>query len=350
MLDISRTVIPNAEVTIANQATGAARTTRSGDSGRFVAPGLLPGRYRVTVVRSGFKSAIIRDIDLQIGQAVELEVILELGSMLETLSVQAGSSVLQTETAALGQVIADRTIVDLPLNGRNFLQLAALTAGVVPATATTSDANRIGRAETTIHVTGARSGFTSYLIDGQESRGSRFGEATLLPQPEAIMEFKVQRNFSSAEFGGSPGILSIYTKSGANQFHGSAYEFLRNSALDSAGYFDGGAPPPFRLNQFGGTIGGPVSPDRTFFFVGYEGRRQRLATARFARVPGPELLGGNFSPGTPITDPWNNNAPFPGFVIPANRADLTALNFKQYIPAPNTARSQGNYSGAKLYQ
>jgi hypothetical protein len=193
---------------------------------------------------------------------------------------------------------------------------------VVPASDTTGDATRIGRPENVLHVAVSPASFTSYLIDGQESRGSRFGESTLLPSLDAIRELKIQRNFYSAEFGNSPAIITVSTKSGTNKVHGSRYEFFRNSALDAAQYFNSGAPSPLRMNQFGGTLGGPLIGQQTFFFVGYEGRRQRETQRRFATVPDLQPLTGDFSGKAPLPDFLSNNSPFPGNIIPRTRLNL----------------------------
>ena len=257
VVDSSNAAIPNAHVTLINQDTKVPRASAASETGSFSFLALSPGRYQVSASSVNFKTTVVSDIELQIDQAYALgNLVLEPGESAESITVEASVVALQTESATVGQVFTERTIGDLPLNGRNFLQLAALSAGVVPATDDTGTAGVLGRSDATIHVAGGRTSFTSYLLDGQESRGTRFGEATFLPSPDAIQEFKIQRNFYSAEYGSSPAVISVSTKSGTNTLHGSLYEFLRNSALDAPSYFDGGSPPPFRLNQFGGTVGG----------------------------------------------------------------------------------------------
>jgi hypothetical protein len=288
---------------------------------------------------------VVPDVRLHIDQTRELKLNMEVGGITETVTVSASATPLHTETASVGQVVEGSTVVNLPLSGRNYLQLAGLSAAVVPATDTTGDATRIGRPETVLHVAGSRASFTSYFIDGQESRGSRFGESTLLPSLDTIQEMKIQRNFYSAEYGNSPVIITVSTKAGTTQFHGSLFEFFRNSALDANHYFDAGVKSPLRLNQFGGTLGGPLARRRTFFFAAYEGRRKRLAQRRFATVPDPRLLAGDFSGKAQISD-FLSNAPFPENIIPANRLNRLAIGFGAYIPAPNTAGPQGNYVGA----
>ena len=191
---------------------------------------------------------------------------------------------------------------------------------MIPATAQTAESSRLGRTQITTHVAGARGSFNSFLIDGMESRGARFGEIPILPSLDAVKEFKIQRNFYSAEYGESVGIISLTIKSGTNQVHGSVYEYLRNSQFDARQFFDGPGPSPFRLNQYGFSVGGPVKRDKTFFFGNWEGRRQRRAVQSFATVPSPQQLRGDFSSvAARITDPFNNNAPLPNNAIPQNR-------------------------------
>src|ERR1019366_3760938 len=308
--------IPNVGVTLTNQESSLTRSLVTDDTGSFVFPGLPPGKYKVGASRDGFKTIQVRDLDLQIDQTLRTKLALQIGSVSEKVEVRADVVQLQIDTPAVGQVIEGGAIVDLPLNGRNFFQLAALSSSVVAATATSAEAARSGRVQVTAHIAGGRGGFNSYLIDGQETREARLGMVSILPAPDMIQEFKIQRNFYSAEYGMNASIISLITKSGTNDFHGSAYEFLRNDAFDARQYFDLNGKPPFRLNQFGFTFGGPVQKDRTFFFAGYEGRRQRRATTQFANVPSQQFLGGNFSSllSLPnpviIKDPLNNYAPF----------------------------------------
>jgi hypothetical protein len=338
--------IPNVSVTLTRQESGLTRSVLTDNTGSFVCPGLLPGKYRIVASRDGFKTTQVIDLDLQIDQTLRTKLVLQLGTVSEKVEVSADVVQLQTDTPAVGQVIEGGMIVDLPLNGRNFLQLAALSSSVVPATVTSAESARSGRVQVTAHIADGRGGFNSYLIDGQETREARFGMASILPAPDMIQEFKIQRSFYSAEYGMSANIISLTTKSGTNDFHGSAYEFLRNDAFDTRQYFDRTGKPPFRLNQFGFTFGGPVQKDKTFFFAGYEGKRQRLATTQFASVPSQQFLQGNFSSllSLPnpviIKDPFNNYAPFPGNIVTPDRFATISKNYSTYIPPPN-----GSFNG-----
>lgn len=347
--DASGGAIPGAQVSAVNENTNFNRETRSNEAGDFNFANLPPGRYRVTASHPGFKSGVVANIELLIDQTARADLKLEVGQINEQVTVQGSAVLLDTDTPTIGQVIEQKPIQDLPLNGRNFLQLASLSAGVIPATANTTETARLGpagssRSQLTAHVGGARGSFNSFLLDGMENRGSRFGEMPFLPSLDAVQEFKIQRNFYSAEYGQSVGIVSLSIKSGTNGLHGSVYEYLRNSDFDARQFFDGPGPAPFRQNQFGASLGGPIRRDKTFFFGSYEGRRQSQSTQGFATVPSPQNLSGIFS--APITDPFNNNAPFPNNVIPTGRISNLAAKYNQFIPAPNTNLPQGNYTGA----
>ena len=350
--DSSGAAMANTKVVVVNSETNQSRESLTNSSGAFSFPTLAAGRYRITATQQGFKSDVVSEIELQIDQTVRIDLTMQPGQISEQITVVAETAQLQTDTATMGQVIGEKPVNDLPLNGRNFLQLASLSAGVVPSTATSTQSARLGRASLTTHVAGSRGSANSFLIDGIEARGARLGEISILPSPDVIKEFKIQRNYYSAEYGDNPGIISVSLKSGTNAFHGTAYEYLRNSALDSPQYFDQGGAAPFKQNQFGANLGGPVLKDRTFFFFAYDGQRRRRSNQTFATVPDPAQLTGNFSAlkdaaGKPIiiTDPFNKNAPFTGNVIPPARISPLALAYNKYIPAPNTNLPQGNFTG-----
>ena len=350
--DESGGAIANTQVTLRNLETNQTRQAVANETGAFTFATLPPGHYRVSASHPGFKSAVTSDIELQIDQTARVELTLQVGQVTEEVTVNASAAALQTDTATMGQVISEKPVNELPLNGRNFLQLASLSAGVVPATANSNQASRLGRTGLTAHVSGGRGSANSFLIDGVESRGSRLREISMLPSPDSIREFKIQRNYYSAEYGDNPGIISVSIKSGTNALHGTLYEYLRNSALDAPQYFDQGRVAPFRQNQFGANAGGPVIRDRTFFFFAYDGQRRRRSNQAFAVVPDPKNLTGNFTgltdaTGKPlaIADPFNNNTPFPGNQIPAARISKVSLNYNKFIPAPNTNLAQGNFSG-----
>ena len=344
--DVSGASVPDVGVILLNLDTQQTRTGTSDRLGNFTFPEVSPGRYRVQASHSGFKSENAT-LELQIDQTAHLDMTLQIGAVDESITVSAETAQLQTETATMGQVLAQKAAVDLPLNGRNFLQLATLSAGAVPASATNAASDRLGRVSINVNIAGGRGTENSYLLDGIEMRGARLGEISVLPSPDFIKEFKIQQNYFSAEYGDSPAIISVSTQSGANQFHGGAYEFLRNSDLDARNFFDGASPPPYKQNQFGANLSGPIKRNKTFFFGGWEGQQIRQATTVFATVPNPQWLAGNFSSYSGvIKNPLDNNAPFSGNIIPASMISKIASNYNAYIPAPNTSTPQGNYSGA----
>jgi outer membrane receptor protein involved in Fe transport len=342
--DTTGAAVSSARVSLGNIDTGQTRLTVSNEAGAYAFPTLPPGRYRVTAEKAGFKSAVSAVIELQIDQTARLDTTLQVGEVSEQVLVSAEGTRLQTDSATLGQVISEKPVAELPLNGRSFLQLATLSPGVIPPSPTSSQSALEGRTNVTVTVAGGRANSNSFLIDGMESRAGRFGETSMMPSTDAIEEFKIQRNYYSAEYGTSPAIISVSIKSGSNGFHGDAYDFLRNSFLDARQFFDGASPPPFRQNQFGATLGGPVIENKTFFFVAYEGQRSARLLQQFGTMPNPQWLAGNFAGlAAAIKDPFNGGAPFPGNQIPAARLSKIATNFNQYIPAPNTSLAQGNY-------
>ena len=345
--DPSGGTIPGVKVVVTSQETNLTRSTITNDTGDYSFPSLPPGRYNLSASQPGFKEALVSGFELLIDQTARVDLKLEVGNLSEQVTVDASAVQLQTENPTLGQVIEEKPIVDLPLNGRNFVQLANLTAGVVPATATSNPSGRLGRTQIATHVGGARGSFNSFLIDGMENRGARFGEIPILPSIDAVKEFKIQRNYYSAEYGLNASVISLTIKGGTNSLHGTVYEFLRNDNLDARQFFDRGEAPEFKLNQFGFSLGGPIAQDRTFIFGAYEGRRQRRANQDFALLPDPQWLQGDFSnQSIPIRDPFDGNRPFPNNIIPQSRISRIAANFNQFIPAPNTNLPQGNYEGA----
>ncbi|MBX9603100.1 MAG: TonB-dependent receptor [Bryobacteraceae bacterium] len=336
VVDRSGAAIPRASVTLTNLQTGAVRQAPSDEAGRFLFASLPPGEYKLAASNAGFKSAEISNIGLLIDQTLRYDVVLDVGEVSERVTVEASTAALQTDNATLGQVIEQKSVTELPLNGRNFLQLATLSAGAIAATGGTAQSARYGRNEITVHIAGARASFNSFLIDGVEARGARFGEISILPSVDAIREFKIQRSQFSAEYGSSPGIINVSIRSGSNEFHGAAYHFLRNNIFDARNFFDEDRKPDFRLNQFGASIGGPVIRNKAFFFFNWESRRQRRSNTDFATVPPREWLNGDFSGlSTIIRDPFNNNQPFAGNRIPQDRINPIARRMNAFIPAPN---------------
>ncbi len=322
--DPSGASISGATVNVSSQATGVTRTVRTSADGKYEMRYLVPGEYAVEVQASGFRTERRTGVVIQINQQARL---------------------LQTENATLGEVVASERIVNLPLNGRSFVQLSVLTPGVrvyEPSQFTSStDGSRI-------IANGARDAWMQVNIDGITMVNNRSNYVTMYPIIDALQEFKVQSGNYSAEYGGNAGAnTNLQLRSGSNQFHGSAYEFLRNDKLDARGYF---RPAPFpkdvlRRNQFGAVFSGPLRKDKTFFMMGYEGTRAVSESAATNIVLTPAQRAGDFSAASaPVIDPLNGQ-PFPGNIIPQNRLNPVSVNLaNSYLPLPNTSGTV-NYSG-----
>jgi len=285
--DNSGAVVVGAKVSVTNPATGVALKTATNEDGLYRMSGFNPGRYNVEVEGSGFAPTRVTEVRLEVGQTLRLDVTLKPGSVTETVEVTAQATLLNSETTDVGQVIDGKRIVEMPLNGRNYLQLAQLTAGVLPAgNSRTSD-------EGGFLAFGQHTYQNNVLLDGADnsSRASGgplgFEAQAVKPPVDALSEFKVLTNNTSAEFGYSTGAkVLVTTKGGTNQFHGSLYEFLRNDAFDATNFFanrSGAKKPVFKQNQFGGTVGGPILKNRAFFFFSYQGTRRRIGILPDAR-------------------------------------------------------------------
>ena len=285
--------VQNAKVTLTEVATDQTSSKVSSD-GSFIITNLKPGIYNVSVEAEGFKQSLREGVRLATGERVRLDVVLDPGAVTELVTVVQDASLLRTESGGLGQVISNRKVVDIPLNGRNFLSLVTLSAGVAQPPPTTAGPSFP-------RINGGRPRTNEYLFDGISVLQPEPGQVAFFPIVEAIQEFKVEVNSPPAEFGRfNGGVVNLTTKSGTNDFHGSAFEFLRNEALNARNLF---APaiaanpqkPVFRRNQFGFVLGGPVIKDKTFFFGDYQGTRQQIARVRISTVPTLAQRSGNFS-------------------------------------------------------
>jgi hypothetical protein len=336
--DATGAAVQDAKVTAVNTATGLERETVTNASGDYEFP-LLPitGRYDLSISKTGFQTYQLSGIELQVDQQARYDVALTVGNISERVSVTAEAPIVNTEIGQIGQVIPNRTIVDLPLNGRNFVQLATL----LPDTVRGPDGQQTGN--TTIAVSGGRYGKTEFLLDGVSDSDQLFDGVTVTPSVDAIQEFKVQQNSFSAEYGRGDAVVLATIKGGTNEFHGTVFEFLRNDKLDSRNFF-ARSKDPYRQNQFGASTGGPILRDRTFFFLNYEGTRIRRGLTFNSVVPSPAFAQGNFSSvSTQIRDPLTGD-PFPGNVVPSNRINPATAFFLQFYPAPNTPQGTFVYS------
>src|SRR5262244_3364195 len=286
--------VANATVTVKQTETGDVTKTTSGQDGGYTVTNLRPGLYTVTVEAPSFRRFVQAGVRLTTGERIRLDMSLAVGEVNEEVKVTADASLLRTETGSLGQVIPNRRIVDLPLNGRNFFTLITLAPGVAAPPPTTAGPSFP-------RLNGGRPRVNEYLYDGISALQPEPGQVAFNPVVDAIQEFKVEINSPPAEFGRfNGGVVNLTTKSGANDLHGTVFEFLRNEALNARNLF---APataanpkkPVFRRNQFGFVAGGPIIRDKTFFFGDYQSTRQLIARVRISTVPTLAQRTGNFS-------------------------------------------------------
>ena len=330
----SGAIVSGASVTVTNRATGAQRSATSGETGEFSIPGLAPALYNVRVEKQGFRAYLVEGLELKINQVARLEVRLQVGAITEAVTVTGGAALLETDTSAVGQVIDSQRVRELPLNGRNLTQLAALSAGL--SSKSFERGTQYGGRDQYVTVEGGRDSSTNYLIDGVMARSLRFNNLSLQLNIDAVQEFKVNRNSFSAEFGQGQSVVTAVTRSGSNEIHGNVYEFLRNDNLDARKFFDA-QKPEFRRNQFGATAGGPIISGKAFFFGAYEGLREAKGITLFGAVMDTRLLTGDLSSiSTTIIDPMTGQ-PFTGNRIPQNSISSFAKGYNKYFPAPNNA-------------
>ncbi|MBL8216441.1 MAG: TonB-dependent receptor [Bryobacterales bacterium] len=341
-------VVPNATLTLTNVEQNRPYTATSNESGSYAFLLIPPGNYRLDVAAQGFKKLSREGLTLQVAQVAELNVSLELGSLTETVQVNAETPLLDTASSTLGEVVNSLTSENLPLNGRNVLQLVALTPGINANTSFYNSGQGGGSINAVgFSANGGRNVSTAVMLDGSPQEVMGYNQPAYVPSPDALQEFKVQTNSMSAEYGRTGGaVINMVHRSGTSEFHGVLYEFLRNNAFDANGFFNnlnGRQKAAFRYNQFGFTAGGPLTPSRktTFFFVNYEGIRQVNPGEATFTVPTTQMRQGDFSQvNGVIYDPATIDAagerrPFPNNRIPAARFDPVGSKFLTYYPTPN---------------
>jgi hypothetical protein len=312
VVDTSGSVIPHASVSITNVATGINRTVTTNEDGIYIAPNLIPASYELTFTAPGFKTEVRRGIELTVGAAVALNQTMQVGTTSETVQVETEAPAVQLATSDISAVVNATTVRELPLNGRSWTDLATLQPGVnriqtQPDFSAGTDRGNRGFGQQ-LTISGARPQQNNYRLDGislndyaNGAPGSVLGGSLGV---DAIQEFSVLTSNYSAEYGKtSGGVVNAITRSGTNRIHGSAYEFLRNNALDARNYFDQGSTPPFKRNQFGGAVGGPIFKNRTFFFADYEGIRQSKGISTVVTVPSAAARNGNLTGGNVTVDP-----------------------------------------------
>jgi hypothetical protein len=292
--DPSEAVVPQAKITVLNMDTNATREALTNDAGDYTVPLLPVGRYRVSVEKARFRRSFHSDVTLDVDQTARVDFVLQIGPAASEVEVKDTPPLVQTDTSTLGQVLNGRQVHELPLNERNFLSFALLVPGSHSATEGSQNSTQGGA----ISVNGAREQSNHFLLDGVDNNDPYINQYVALPSVDAIQEFNVQSGNYSAEFGRSGGAqVNVILKSGSNRFHGGVFEFFRNRHMDAKNFFDFpactpasvpgtcGGIPRFDRNQFGGTLGGPLRKDKTFFFGAHEGLRLRQATTRESTVP-----------------------------------------------------------------
>jgi hypothetical protein len=343
--DPAGAVVPGATVTVTAISTNRSRLTVTGSDGRYSLPGLASGTYRIHVELNGFKPLTREGLSLATGETVRVDLSLTPGAVSEAITVTADAPLLRSEASGLGQVVDNKKVVDLPLNGRSFISLAGLAPGV--ALPPNSAFPRIN---------GGRPRANEYLFDGISVLQPEPGQVAFFPNIDAIQEFKIESNSPPAEFGRfNGGVINLTTKAGSNAFHGTGFEFLRNDALNARNFFASTTPvkPRYERNQFGGVIGGPIRRNSTFFFVDYQGQRQTIGRAVISTVPTMLQRQGVFTEAIagrvpaiydPATTAGSTRSPFSGNTIPIDRMDPVARALLQRYPLPTSGGTANNYS------
>lgn len=357
--DKSAAAVGAAKITVQNLETQVTREVITDDNGLFTIPLLPPGRYKVSASKSGFKP-VFQDITLEVNQTARFDFSLEVGNVSESVEVRASNPLIESDTSSIGQVVEQRQVAELPLNGRNFVQLATLGPGVTGVgfgskgtimSGTRPDDLRPG---SEIFANGNREGSNNFLWDGIDNNERLTLSIVLRPSVEAVREFKIQTNLFTADQGRNSGAtVNVITKSGANQLHGSAYNFLRNDKTDARNFFSA-VKPTLRQNQFGASLGGPIIKNKLFFFGNYEGYRRSQQRTFVNTVPTELMRQGNFSELRDIFDPASLRAdptaatgfvrtPFANRTIPANRWDPIMAKMMAAYPLPQRAGVVNNH-------
>ncbi|MBM3788311.1 MAG: carboxypeptidase regulatory-like domain-containing protein, partial [Acidobacteria bacterium] len=366
--DATGASVGQAAVALTNTATGDRRTAQSGADGTYQFVNLPPGQYRVEVEKTGFRRLVRDNVVVEVQSAVRIDAAMQVGEVNQVVEVTEQTPLLQTENASLGQVVEARKVLEMPLNGRNVFSLVALVPGVVPggqSSQTPTGTNPFAWAN--FQIGGGQANQSASYIDGAPNNSSYVNHTMLVPTQDAVQEFRVQTNNLGPEFGRlAGGVINLSTKSGGNEFHGTAYEFLRNRSLNANTFFNNRAGvkrPAFSQNQFGATLGGPVKRDKTFFFGSYEGFRLRQGASYVFSVPTDPMRGGNFADFRngagamiPVYDPLTtcgrlgnaacatnaagaeviSRTPFPGNTIPNTRIDPAARVMTNLWARPNS--------------
>jgi hypothetical protein len=353
VVDSSGAVIPAAQVTIANVNTGLARSAQSDESGAYILTNLPVGEYRLEVTKTGFASYAKSGIVLEVNTNPQINAILKVGSVAEQITVEADAALVETTSNGVGQVIDERSVSDLPLNGRQITQLVTLSGGANEFTPTSAGQSLVSNKNyptaSAFSIAGAQGGQTLFVLDGAPHMDPMSNVGLPMPFPDVLQEFKVETSSLPANYGAQPGgVVNVVTKSGTNAFHGSAFDFVRHYGMNARNYFaddtDG-----LKRNQFGGAIGGPILKNKLFFYGGYQGTYESVApAANIARVPTQAVLQGDF---TAITAPTCNGgrqinlkAPFVNNKVSPSSVSPVALKFATYLPVSADPCGKVTYS------
>lgn len=353
--DSSGAIVIGADVTVTNSATGLVYRAQTDNLGTYHVTDLPPGTYTMDVVKSGFAKQHIELFTLIVGQLFQQNITLAIGQTEQTVAVNAADLLLNTEASHDEQLIQSQQIDNMPLNGRDYLQLAQLDAGVVPisgiqginspASSWASDSGVVA-----VDISGLREDDNSYLYDGIETRNAWYGAAGLQPDPDMVQEFVMLNSGAPAQYGSGGAFINTVTRSGTNQFHGTAYEYVRNNDFDARNYFDvTRSAPPFHQNQFGGSAGGPIKRNKVFFFANYEGFRERVPSDLYNLVPNANQRAGNFSADSHqlynpyVLDPTTPTgyAILPGNQVPASYFSAIGQKILALYPQPNGSYNNG---------
>src|SRR5665213_440274 len=368
--DSTGAAVPDASVAVTNTETAQVRNTTTTSSGVFDFPDLPIGNYTIMVSKAGFQSQKREGAQLLTGQTIDLDIALNVGSQTESVTVEADNQQIQTATSSVAQSVDEKQMQDLPLNGRNPLQLTTLTPGAVLTNVGTESGQQDNQGLT---VNGLRATQNNYQLDGGLYVDRFFDSVPVLPSPDALQEFTIQAANFSAAYAGAGALVQLSSRTGTNKFHGSAFEFSRNTVLDAYNYFPvrltvpGTSTtkivnPPYKLNQFGGTIGGPIHKDKTFFFFSAEDLQRRSSpNPATITLPTAANLTGDFSAlcaavggvcksGIQLFNPATGQ-PYPGNIIPTAMDPLSAAVYKQYLSAtPGTPNGTTNTQQALVNQ
>ena len=374
--DPTGAVLSGVKITLTNVATGVTHDTNSNSSGDYSFVEVVPGEYQVEFELSGFKKNLQKSVTVEVNGVVTLNSTLQVGGSQETVEVTSEAPLVDTTSTQLGAVVNDRAVSQLPLNSRDTYQFLQLQPGVMSTVGSSNSVIYGSNNAGAVSVNGGRGRSNNFSVNGGDANDQFVNLPTVQPTPDSIQEFRVLTNTFDAEYGRNSGsVVNVVTKSGTNQYHGNAYEFFRNKVLNARGYFDS-AKPKFNQNQFGGTFGGPIKKDRTFFFASYEGRRIRqgipsptVTVPTLAERPSATQPFADFSEGgtaNPFTGALNNayalnNRPgcaaatgfaggipdgtayatlFPNNVIPLACMDATAVDLLQFVPTPSGGTNQ----------